>query len=104
MHSGRDRYGHVAHSQATPVRGHRDSLEVMNTPATDRSKASSSHHFVLDSELGWGRVDNHFDCIQFFDSPTKREITIQCANRAYRAATLPPQERAWWFDGDRWLV
>jgi ATP-dependent helicase HepA len=61
-------------------------------------------HFVRDSELGWGRSDPDSGTINFFDSPTTNEVTLPSAGRTYRAAVLPPQERAWWFDGDRWRV
>jgi ATP-dependent helicase HepA len=32
------------------------------------------------------------------------EVIMPSVSRIYKAATLPEQERAWWFDGDRWIV
>ena len=60
--------------------------------------------FVRDSELGWGRVNGAAGTISFFDSPASPEIVLPSAGRTYRAAALSPQQRAWWFDGDRWSV
>jgi ATP-dependent helicase HepA len=64
----------------------------------------SFDRFVLDSELGWGRSNGATGTISFFDSPASPEIVLPSAGRIYQAATLPPQQRAWWFDGERWIV
>jgi ATP-dependent helicase HepA len=60
--------------------------------------------FVRDSEFGWGRVNGAAGTISFFDSPARLEVELPSAGRNYRAAALPPQQRAWWFDGGRWIV
>jgi ATP-dependent helicase HepA len=61
-------------------------------------------HFVRDSELGWGRMNGSKGTIAFFDSPVSPEIVLPAKGRTYQRAALPPQQRAWWFDGDRWIV
>lgn len=63
-----------------------------------------NYHFVRDSELGWGRPDPDSETILFFDSPMRAEVAVPAAGRTYTPALLPPQQRAWWFDGDRWMV
>src|SRR5215470_428289 len=61
-------------------------------------------HFVRDSKLGWGRANAATGTISFFDSPASPEIVLPSAGRIYQAAALPSQQRAWWFDGERWIV
>jgi ATP-dependent helicase HepA len=70
----------------------------------NEQNADLSNPFVQDSELGWGRVNGVTGTISFFDSPARPEIVLPSAGRTYRAATLSPQQRAWWFDGNRWIV
>lgn len=60
--------------------------------------------FVQDTEFGWGRVNEATGTISFFDSPANPEVVLPSAGRAYQVAALPPQQRAWWFDGERWIV
>ncbi|MGC4957774.1 protein DpdE [Actinomadura citrea] len=62
------------------------------------------HCFVKDSELGWGRPDPASGTIAFFDTPTTPEVVLPLAGRTYRAARLSPQQRAWWFDHERWII
>ena len=76
----------------------------MGQPATSGLDSGHTGQFVRDSELGWGRSDLASKTIVFFDSPTRPEVVLPSAGRTYRVAPLPPQERAWWFDGDRWIV
>jgi ATP-dependent helicase HepA len=71
---------------------------------TSEHKSDLYAHFVRDSELGWGRVNGATGTISFFDSPASPEIVLPSAGRVYEAAALPPQQRAWWFDGERWIV
>jgi ATP-dependent helicase HepA len=60
--------------------------------------------FVLDSEFGLGRVTGPTGTISFFDSPASPEVVLPSAGRTYQAAKLSPQQRAWWFDGERWII
>jgi ATP-dependent helicase HepA len=60
--------------------------------------------FVRDSEFGWGRHDPASGTVIFFDSPVTPEVTFLAAGRAYRATRLPPQQRVWWLDEERWIV
>jgi ATP-dependent helicase HepA len=76
----------------------------MAQPEADELGPAPTGQFVKDSELGWGRSDPTSATIAFFDSPMRPEIVLPSAGRTYTAAVLPRQERAWWFDGDRWLV
>lgn len=62
------------------------------------------YRFVHDSEFGWGRVNRAKGTISFFDSPASPEVVLSSAGRTYQAAVLPSQQRAWWFDGQRWIV
>lgn len=61
-------------------------------------------HFVLDDEFGWGRPDRLGRTIRFFDSPVRPEVVLELAGRSFKAEYLPPQERVWWSDGERWMV
>jgi ATP-dependent helicase HepA len=61
-------------------------------------------YFVKDAELGWARFDADSRNLVFFDSPVGHEFIVPAIGRNYRQAQLPEQERAWWFDGDRWMV
>ena len=70
----------------------------------NEQESDLNSRFVRDSELGWGRVNGNAGTISFFDSPASPEIVLPSAGRTYRAATLSPQQRAWWFDGNRWIV
>jgi ATP-dependent helicase HepA len=67
-------------------------------------KSDLNDRFVWDGELGWGRVNGVAGTLSFFDSPASPEIVLPSAGRTYQAATLSPQQRAWWFDGNRWIV
>jgi ATP-dependent helicase HepA len=60
--------------------------------------------FVQDSELGRGRIVGAEKAIRFFDSPILAEVIIPTSGRTYRELPLPEQQRAWWFDGEKWLV
>jgi ATP-dependent helicase HepA len=70
----------------------------------NEQEAGLNNCFVRDSELGWGRENRASGTISFFDSPANPEIVLPSAGRTYRVGTLPPQQRAWWFDGSRWVV
>ncbi len=78
----------------------------MAQPVADGLASPIAGYFVRDSELGWGWSDPNSGTITFFDSPTRPEIVLPSVGRTCRVAPLPPQERAWWFDGDgdRWIV
>jgi len=65
---------------------------------------SSNVQFVWDSELGWGRQLAGEDTLRFFDSPTEPEKVISSVGRVFKPSLLPVQTRAWWFDGDKWLI
>ncbi|MGV0718646.1 protein DpdE [Mycolicibacterium sp. XJ662] len=60
--------------------------------------------FVKDSQLGWGRRLGGEDTLRFFDSPIEPETVVSATGRDFKAGRLPLQARAWWFDGDKWLV
>ena len=77
---------------------------AMAQRVADGPGSLATGHFVRDSELGWGRSSPDSRMIAFFDSPTRPEVVLPSAGRDYRVTLLPPQERAWWFDGDLWMV
>lgn len=63
-----------------------------------------NHRHVRDSEFGWGRTDHALGTIAFFDSPTRPEVVLPLAGRTYQVARLPPQQRVWWFNDERWII
>jgi ATP-dependent helicase HepA len=71
---------------------------------TRTTDSATSVGFVWDHELGWGRLTDGGASIRFFDSPARPEAVIDARNRRWTPGVLPEQARAWWFDGERWLV
>ncbi|MFI6603531.1 protein DpdE [Nonomuraea sp. NPDC050536] len=76
----------------------------MGPSLTGKPLSTANIRFVRDSELGWGRFDLAAGTIAFFDSPMGSEVVLPSADRTYQAVRLPPQQRVWWFDGQRWIV
>lgn len=66
--------------------------------------ASMKSCFVEHRELGLGRLSFDGSKVFFFDSPAATEKEEAFDAGSFRAVSLSPEERVWWFDGGRWMV